>query len=110
MPDVVLSLGFVRHCYGVSYGRNVIITFDALKQGAALVVGVLVHEAAHQALRVAGARDWHQHRAKFTRLAAEFGLDVEDAHPRYGSSTLTATALAWPYDEDVARMGRVLDA
>ncbi len=93
VPDVTLSLGFVRHCDGVSYGRNVIVTFDALKRGAECVVGVLVHEAAHQALRVAGARDWHRHRGTFTKVCARFGLDVVDAHPRYGSVTLS------PYSE-----------
>lgn len=105
VPDVTLSLAFVKRTLGVSFGRHVIITFDALKLGPETVVATLLHEAAHQRLKVAGARDWHRHKGTFRRAARELGV-IPDDHP-FGGGELTPESRQ-QYSECIAHLAATL--
>lgn len=105
VPDVTLSLAFIKRTLGQSMGRHVVVTFACLRSGPEEVIGTLLHEAVHQQLRVAGAHDWRLHRGTFRRVAKDFGL-VDEPH-RLGGGELTPTART-RYSECIALLAASL--
>lgn len=90
VPDVTLSVGFVKRMWGFAQGNHVVISWAALNAGPETVVGTLLHEAVHCQLKALQRTDWHRHTRPFRRCAESFGLEV-DPHPYGPTEMLPAT-------------------
>ncbi len=86
---------------------EVVITDDALRDGGAAVVNVLVHEAVHAVAMQRSAnetsrRDHRYHNGRFRSLGQQMGLVAGERHKHHGWSSmrLSQDALAY-YQRDI---------
>ena len=106
VPDVCVSLGFVKNVYGCVRGWHLIVSFVAVKEGAECVVGTVLHEAAHLGLRAKGAGHWGTHGRAFSKACESFGLVDHDLH-RFGTIDIGPAAYE-RYRAHIHRLGILL--